>query len=341
MKIINSKLQTPNSKLFNLIVLFSFLCLLALSGCATLPPQESFTAYSLNGTTYYSLVSLCEARGVSWQYDTFSRGVTLTKGNHRINLLTGDTLALVDGESVHLDHPLDLYQGMIVVPVKFKDQVFDSLFGVGRPERKTGLSISKIRKVVIDAGHGGNDPGAIGKSGLKERDVNLDIARRLAGLLKSSGIQVLMTRSNDTFIPLGRRVDIANNSGADLFISIHSNANRVRSLNGFEVYYVSPTVSDFKRAQASSHSSALRLDRASLADNSRELKTILWDMIYTNSRAESIELARSICRSTGDSLDVRVIGVKNARYEVLRGIEMPGVLVEVGFVSNPTEERKK
>jgi len=321
------------------LILISAICATILSGCASVHTREALPAYSLNNTTYYALVPLCNARKIEWQYDTYSKIVGLNKDNHRINLMVGDTLILVDGKPQHLKHPVDIYQGALVVPEKFKEEVIDSLFQEYYPGRKPALALTNIRKVVIDAGHGGNDPGTIGRTGLREKDVNLDIAKRLGNLFKAQGVAVDYTRSSDRFIPLSGRVDIANRSGADLFISIHANANRVRSMNGFEVYYVANSVNDNARAQGTARSAQLDLKGAEFAGRSLDLRTTLWDMIYTYNRAESIELSRSICSAIGNDLDTRVIGVKGGRYYVLKGARMPAALIEVGFLSNSNEER--
>jgi N-acetylmuramoyl-L-alanine amidase len=322
------------------LILFFLSAIILIAGCASVPRREELPAFNINGTTYLPLVTLCDLKNITWQYDTFSRTAVLNKDSHRINLMVGDTLVLVDGIPQYLKHPVELYQGTIAVPYRFKEQIIDSLFKEYYPQRKAALPFSaKIRKIVIDAGHGGNDPGAIGRTGLREKDVNLDIAKRLSTLLRSDGIQVVMTRSSDRFIPLSTRVAIANNSRADLFISIHSNANRVRSLNGFEVYYVAGSVSDAKRAYASANNAVLNLDNAYFSGRSLELKAIVWDLIYTNSRAESIELARSLCQAMNSNLEARILGVKGARFEVLRGARMPAVLIETGFLSNYNEER--
>jgi N-acetylmuramoyl-L-alanine amidase len=328
--------------MFNKIKIFFLLVVLFLVGCVTVPEKENIPVYNINGVIYYPLVSLCESRGISWQYDTFTRIVVLNKGLHRINLKYGDNLVLVDQRATLLSHPVDIYEGTVVVPYDFKKDVIDVLFkGVAAPAEKKGLyPISNtIKKVVVDAGHGGNDPGAIGKTGLREKDVNLDIAKRLALLLKQEGVEVVMPRVSDAFIPLDKRVQITNNSKADLFISIHSNANRVRSLHGFEVYYVGTNVNDAKRSLTSARNSSLNLAHASLINYSTDVKAMLWDMLYNYDRAESIYLGRNICKSVGDKIDVRVIGLKDARYEVLRGAQMPALLIETGFVSNINEER--
>ncbi len=248
---------------------------------------------------------------------------------------------LVNSEIMHLKYPIDVYQGTIVVPRQFKEQVFDILF---RKQdvvvyRRAGIGKIKLNKVVIDAGHGGNDPGAVGRNGLREKDVNLDIAKRLSNLLKAEGVHTVLTRSSDTFIPLSSRVNIANRSGADLFISIHSNANRSRSLSGFEVYYVSPSVSDSKRAALTARNIPLNLKETVFTSSSQDLRAIVWDMIYTNNLLESIEASRSLCRIMDSNIDANILGIKSARFQVLKGIRMPGILVEVGFVSNLNEER--
>jgi len=310
------------------------------SGCATMPQRDAFPTYNLNGTTYFPLISLCELRNIEWHYDTFTRVVNLSKDAHKVDLRVGDTLVMVDGRPEHIKEPVDLYQGAIVVPYKFKEQVLDLLFKGNLPESRRSLGLLKIKKIVIDAGHGGNDPGTIGFTGVREKDINLDIARRLANLLKDEGVEVVMTRSTDKFIPLSKRVDIANNSHADLFVSIHSNANRVRSLNGFEVYYVASSVNDSSRAMLAAKNAGLNLDSSYFASHSLDLKATVWDMLYTLDRAESIELSRSICRIMDSSLDCRIIGVKGARFYVLKGARMPAILIEAGFLSNPSEERK-
>jgi N-acetylmuramoyl-L-alanine amidase len=251
--------------------------------------------------------------------------------------MPGDNLALVDGLPQHLKYPVALYRGKIVVPHTFKESVIDPIF----KQAPAGFKASgfSVKKIVVDPGHGGFDPGAIGRSGLREKDVNLDIARRLASLLRSSGIEVVMTRSVDKFISLDNRVKIANNSGAGLFISIHSNANRVRSLKGFEAYYVAENVGDSKRAYAAAKEAPINLERVYFADSSLDLKAILWDMVHTYNRGQSIILSRTICKSMRDNLDLPILGVKGARYQVLKGARMPAILLEVGFLSNYSEER--
>lgn len=325
-----------NKKLIPLVLILTTV----ISGCVTIPTGENIPTYSIGGVTYYPLISLCDLRGVTMQYDTLLRTAYLSKDSKNVNLRIGDGLVLVNDNIMHLSSPVDVYAGTIVVPRQFKEQIFDVLYKRPVPGyRRLGVGRIKLRKVVIDAGHGGNDPGAIGRSGLREKDINLDIAKRLNSLLREEGVQTILTRTKDNFVPLPNRVTIANKSGADLFISIHTNANRSRSLSGFEVYYVAPSVSDSKRASFTARTAPLNLKEASFASSSTDLKAIVWDMIYTNSRAESIELSRSLCKAMDAAIDANILGVKSARYQVLKGIRMPGILVEVGFVSNGNEEK--
>lgn len=319
-------------------LLFAFCSLL--NGCVTVPVKEALPTYNINGINYIPLISLCNLRGISWEYDTFAQTFTLSKDAHKINLMLGGTLVVVDGRPRYLKHPVDIYQDIPVVPYKFKEQILDVLFKEPSASGRVTTPLSKIKKIVIDAGHGGSDPGAIGKTGLREKVVTLDIAKRLSRLLSAEGFEVVMTRSTDRFVPLSSRTDIANNSQADLFLSIHLNANRVRSLNGLEVYYVANSVDDSERALWAAQNAALDLQSSCFEHPSLNLKAVLWDMIYTHSRAESIELSRSICQTINQNLDTKILGIKGGRFYVLKGVRMPAVLIEVGFLSNTNEERR-
>jgi len=298
-----------------LILLFSAAMASLLSGCASVPERDNLAVYKLNGTSYLSLAALCDSLGINYNYDTFSKAITLTKDAHKIDLMAGQSLVVVDAKPMHFRYPVDTYNGAVVVPERFKADVLDALFKDAYTKRPVPVLFCRLGKVVVDAGHGGNDPGTIGKSGLREKDVNLDIAKRVSRLLRSSGIEVVMTRSTDTFISLESRVQRANDCGADLFLSIHSNANRVRNLNGFEVYYVAPSVDDNRRAQLASGDLPPGVDSRNLYQSSANLKAILWDMVYSDSRAESMECADALCQAIGRNLDTKVLGAKG-KYSV-------------------------
>lgn len=189
--------------------------------------------------------------------------------------------------------------------------------------------LSPVRTIVIDAGHGGRDPGAQ-HHGLREKDVNLDIARRLAGELKARGFSVIMTRDRDEFIALSRRPDVANRHHADLFLSVHSNANRNRNVQGFEVYYP-------RESRVNTSALPPLVGPQEVASSAPVIRQVLWDVVLARSRHYSVKLASHLSRSMRRRLGVRCRGVRGARFVVLRESWMPSVLVEVGYVSNRSE----
>ncbi len=198
------------------------------------------------------------------------------------------------------------------------------------------FGLNRVVKVVIDPGHGGKDPGAMG-NGLREKDVVLDIARRLAKYLKRAGVKVYMTRNSDVFIPLKERARKANKIMPDVFVSIHANASRSRSGRGIEVYYVSEKIDDSVRAVVAKENSVLKFE-GGRADG--EIEEILWDMIHTENRAESRKLARTLARNISRIMNSPNRGAKGAPFYVLKWTNVPSVLIEVGFISNPEEARK-
>jgi N-acetylmuramoyl-L-alanine amidase len=197
----------------------------------------------------------------------------------------------------------------------------------------------KIGKIVIDAGHGGHDTGTIGPNGLLEKDVVLDVAKRLGRLLETRlGAEVVYTRRDDTFIPLETRTAIANRERADLFISIHANSSRDADARGVETYYLNFT------------SSPEALEVAA-RENAVSEKSIheLQDLVKKIALKEKIEESREFAGNVQESLysglafnsaGIRNRGIKKAPFIVLIGANMPSILAEISFVSNPTDERK-
>jgi N-acetylmuramoyl-L-alanine amidase len=192
--------------------------------------------------------------------------------------------------------------------------------------------------VVIDAGHGGKDPGAIGPSGLMEKDVVLDIARRLRELMQQDRQwRVTLTRDTDVFIPLEERTAIANAKAANLFVSIHANSAERPDAHGIETYFLD-LASDEQSMRVAARENATTVSKVS------DLQHILRDLQMTSKRNESSLLAGSVqqamVQAPNGGKNGRDLGVKHAPFLVLMGAEMPSILVETGFVSNPGEERK-
>ncbi|MBI3320155.1 MAG: N-acetylmuramoyl-L-alanine amidase [Candidatus Omnitrophica bacterium] len=187
--------------------------------------------------------------------------------------------------------------------------------------------LSPVRTIVVDAGHGGHDPGT-SHHGLREKDLALDLARRLRGELNARVFSAVMTREEDRFIPLSQRATIANRIPADLFLSLHINANRNRHVSGVEVYYPRESVIEETAPFPPG------IDSSEVALPSPTIKQILWDLVLARARHDSIQMALHVCRSMRRQLHARCRGVRGARFVVLREARMPAVLVEVGYVSN-------
>ena len=198
----------------------------------------------------------------------------------------------------------------------------------------------RLDTIVLDAGHGGKDPGAIGKFGTKEKDVALDITRRAGSLLEKSGMKVVYTRDEDVFIPLLDRTKIANDANGKLFVSIHANANQNRKIQGFETYLLRPGKSEDAIEVASRENSVIKLeDVTDQYENLSGENLIMATMAQSTFMKESEDLASIIQIELDKKLDTPNRGVKQAGFYVLIGASMPNALVEVGFLSNPNEEK--
>ncbi|MDZ7261941.1 MAG: N-acetylmuramoyl-L-alanine amidase [candidate division KSB1 bacterium] len=191
----------------------------------------------------------------------------------------------------------------------------------------------KVKTIILDPGHGGHDSGACGPTGLKEKDVTLDIARRLKALLKqNSGYEVYLTREGDSYPPLESRTAFANQNQGDLFISIHTNAHPSGEKNGIETYYLSLAQDEESRAVAA-YENALATMKVS------EMKNLLVGIMKNSKIEESRGLAEMIQSRLVQKTGRENRGVRQAGFVVLVGATMPSILVEVGFISNPQEER--
>ncbi|MBW7957619.1 MAG: N-acetylmuramoyl-L-alanine amidase [Deltaproteobacteria bacterium] len=196
--------------------------------------------------------------------------------------------------------------------------------------------------VVIDPGHGGEDTGAKGPSGLEEKDVTLRLALGLAETLKKrDDLRVLLTRTADVFIPLEERTAFANRNGADLFISIHANAASNKDAIGIETFFLSfeATDEDARRLAAFENSAGAHGAELAAAGAEDDIKSILLDLANTMSHHESSAFAEMVHTTMVGGTGRENRGVKQAPFTVLVGATMPAVLIEVGFISNPSEEK--
>lgn len=212
-----------------------------------------------------------------------------------------------------------------------------------RPSKK-GISLSqqlglKVKTIVLDPGHGGKDPGAIGRSGLKEKDVTLRLGKMLReNLSQKIGSKIVMTRETDVFIPLEERTAIANSKDADLFVSIHINASPKRAASGIGTYILNFSVNEESKRLAAR-------ENATSTKSVSDLEFILQDLIKTAKTNDSARLATAVQDRLVASLrakyrNIKGNGVKGAPFYVLVGTKMPSILIEVSFISNPDEEKR-
>jgi N-acetylmuramoyl-L-alanine amidase len=199
-----------------------------------------------------------------------------------------------------------------------------------KPKSKPSLNPSDFQ-IVLDAGHGGWDLGTVGRKGLLEKDLVLDVVQRLGKLIENKlGAQVIYTRQDDSYLALEKRAEIANMAKADLFLSVHANYSDLATARGVETYYTT-TYSSIK---------------ARVDDDRPALKDVDWTGVNIREKVmDSHRLAADIQQSLYGGLavrnpDLRNRGVKEAQYVVLTGTQMPAVLAEVSFVSSPSDEDK-
>jgi N-acetylmuramoyl-L-alanine amidase len=251
----------------------------------------------------------------------------LTFGANELRIdLTG---ADVVGDAYELENPprvvIDFRKGAAPspdAPVQPRQQ----------PQRLPG-----IRTIVIDPGHGGKEVGAVGPNGLLEKDVTLEIARKLGdSLARQTGARVVLTREDDSVVSLDQRTALANQYDADLFLSVHMNAAVAPHAKGSETYFLSLEATDEHARMAAERENTM----AGSAAAGDDLQLILWDLAQQAYIHESSRFAQTIQEELNAATGVANRGVKQAPFKVLIGATMPAALVEVAFISNPEEEAK-
>lgn len=236
-----------------------------------------------------------------------------------------------------------------VFPLDDPFRIVIDIFGASSSEGKALTAIEEkqpvlpsskraIKRIVLDPGHGGRDPGAIGPNGLKEKDVVLKIAGRLKETLEKRGYEVFLTRERDIYLPLEERTAIGNTKDADLFVSIHANASRKRGARGIETYILDfPT--DEEAMELAARENAISTKKLT------DLQIILYSLRLNAMVNESGRLAHHVQDSMSENLNHGKSiypdrGIKQAPFIVLMGARMPAILVEVSFISNQAEERR-
>jgi N-acetylmuramoyl-L-alanine amidase len=196
-----------------------------------------------------------------------------------------------------------------------------------------------VKKVVIDPGHGGKDPGAVGPNGVREKDVALAIAKKLQKKLREElKLEAILTRKSDIFLPLEERTALANTQKADLFVSIHTNAHKNRRVYGMSTYILN-VATDAEAARLAAFENAVSAKRIS------DLEKILNDLMLNSKINESSRLADDVQQGLLKRLPknysrVKDLGVKQAPFYVLIGAQMPSIMVEASFITNKREEKR-
>lgn len=309
-------------------------------GCATYPRREEMKktsplqdkTFRIGKTEYVYLKDICKIYDLVWDWDILSKKLTLYREGLKIDLALGSSIGLINEKIVDLKDKVKIYNNEIVIPFSLTEEISKILLPLPIPP-----AFYKISRVVIDPGHGGKDPGAVGPGGIKEKYIVLEIAKRLKRYLENRGIEVILTRSDDRFLSLWRRTQIANRKKADLFISIHANSSRWSQARGFEIYYLSDRMDESSKSLAEIENKVLEFEEDNLPKENIALAATLWDILQTQNRAQAIRLANYIGRYI-ERLDwIEHRGVKGANFYVLRGANMPAILIETGFISNRIE----
>ncbi|MDI6740935.1 MAG: N-acetylmuramoyl-L-alanine amidase [Candidatus Edwardsbacteria bacterium] len=319
---------------------------------------------------YLPLTELVDAWGAQAHWSELEGNADIKFPGHTLRFSADNTFFICDGKSLNLYNPVRLYNGELWVPLELfkrflipqwgRSVIWDeasrrlSIGGVLpdqvqtpalRP-RKTDDGAHGIKKIVLDPGHGGKDPGAVGPGRTYEKDINLDIAQKLKTILEDDfGLIVVMTRDDDTFIPLSDRTALANKEAADLFISIHCNAapkkkRALKTMRGFETYFLSVAKTDEARATAAMENAAVEFEQPDRKVRDQdEVQFILWDMIQNEFLIESSDLAELIQEGIKSRVAVPSRGISQAGFYVLNGAYMPAVLIETAFISYKEEEK--
>ena len=315
------------------------LVVFAVAALGPTPSPATAGRVRVDGRNYVSVPEAVAAGAMRLVVDERAGIYTMTLNGRRVSLVPGFSVAEADGRVVALDYPANFRRGELLVPASlfFATAMAPAATCRARP----GVERSPIHSVVLDAGHGGSDAGAVGPGGLREKDVTLSVALLLKGLLERQGVRVTLTRSADEFVPLLQRSAIANRSGADAFLSIHCNAARDNGADGAETFALSTGISDSYRAGQA----AARLRPSDLVEGasdrvSASVEKAMLSAHLSEQRRQSLALAASLQAELVRALGETDRGMKLRNFSVLRETYIPAALAEIGFISHWPTERK-
>ncbi len=330
------------------------------------PPPE----VQIDGTAYFSLEELAASLGGRLLDHPLKRKVELRLGGKKFVFTWLSSVAVINDGDHRMPQETKLRDGVLHIPAQsFLALLAQTLPGhpwLRAPEsdpQKEIVPQSLLRdipqpeisrerwsldRVIIDPGHGGKDPGAIGPGRTKEKKITLQVAKRLKKVLeKRLGMTAILTREKDTFVSLRRRSKLAIQNQGKLFISLHCNASKKRKSNGSEVYFLSDARTEQAAEVARRENAVVRFEKSGTDsvedDGSDELIGIQFGLLSSEFLKESQDVAAEIGSAITSSVkNLEDRGVKQADFYVMRGTmgAMPSVLIEIGFISNPSEEKR-
>ena len=336
-------------------IIFIFLLLFTYLNAINLEFKNSNTKTTLNptiieGLNYYSLTDLrTNLRTANHIIDYEHNKISFNIFDSSVIIYINSYFAASAGKLGNMSYPIIQRNNEFWLPENFLIYTLPFFFPNNiswSEESKTLITETqndrRINTIVIDPGHGGRDPGAVGRRS-HEKNIVLNIAQKLKSQLeKELGVNVLLTRNKDEYVTLQDRTNFANTNNADLFISIHTNSSRNRSANGIEVFFLSTAQTNDARAVEALENQVV-YDFEGGADAVRfydDLSFILADLQQAQHLEESSDLAIRLQSELVRTTRANDRGVKQAGFYVLKGAFMPAVLVELGFISNEREEQR-
>ncbi len=347
--------------------LLSLLILLVLPICLTgASAEKSIHVETINGVQYISLHKMATSLEVESSFDPVFQKGRLYYKSHFLVYKTGYASIIIDNRLVNEFHPVIRVKGGIYIPKTLALLIIDNFFTNLKVTEKTGSMIiseaavpekskesvkipeskGKISFIILDPGHGGKDPGAIGKGGLQEKKITLQVSKKVEKILKKKieGVKIKSTRRNDVFVELAERAEMANRELRKdvngLFVSIHVNASISSRISGFETYFLSqnPTNEEARKTATLENNVIVLEKSASHRKKYNDLDYMEALMMTTQIQKESSMLADSIQKKLDRKIsEFKARGVHKADFYVLRGALMPAVLVEIGFITHKKE----
>lgn len=309
--------------------------------------KQYLKIYNLRQTDYMDLEEIAFIFKANIKIERIDKRIYLNIYDEQLIFLINSSYFTLKNQTYNLTSELLSYRDKYYIPIEFAISKLPQLFKPNIAYNNKKLIIVKpkdstIKTIVIDPGHGGKDPGAVGrKIKAQEKDINLNVSLMLKSIIeKETNIKVILTRSDDRFVSLQERTKIANDNKADLFVSIHTNASKNTASHGVEMYYLSTAKTTEARAVEALENSVVEKYEGGKEALKKydDVDIILYDILQAENLEHSNNLALKLQMNVCTGTKAQDRNVKQANFYVLRGAFMPAVLVEMGFISNKVEE---